>query len=178
MNRLQTLLADTEDISVEDLWQTFQKEPKNSTEKHIPHKTARRNSHPWITPELSKLMKQRDRRYRKMKKQRTEELKAKVRTLRSVSYLVSWCFEPSQPQRAENKLQYIYKLFIPHVFLSFSLSLSQTTAQILSTFSECKTRKTTTHVLEPIYIRKHPKREPESSRETYFILWAYTGTMC
>ena len=83
MNRLQTLLADTEDISVEDLWQTFQKEPKNSTEKHIPHKTARRNSHPWITPELSKLMKQRDRRYRKMKKQRTEELKAEMRTLRS-----------------------------------------------------------------------------------------------
>ena len=73
-----------EDTSVEDLWQTCNMELANSTEKHIPHKTVgRKNSNPRITPELRKLMKKTDRKYRRMKKQRTEELKAEMRTLRS-----------------------------------------------------------------------------------------------
>ena len=32
--------------------------------------------------------------------------------------------------------------------------------------------------LSPFIFRGHSTREPASSRVTYFILWAYTGTMC
>ena len=53
--------------------------------------------------------------------------------------------------RAENKVQPISKLFIPQVVIP-QVSFSQTTAQIMSTISERKLRKTVTHVLEPIYI--------------------------
>ena len=47
----------------------------------------------------------------------------------------------------------IYLLVIPSPSHSItSLFFSKTTTQIISTISECKPRKTITHVLEPIYI--------------------------
>ena len=79
------------------------------------------------------------------------------------SFSEHWCYKPvSQTQlwvqstttdyiRAENKLQSILKLFLPQVIIP-QVSFSQTTSQILSTISECKPRKTLTHVSEPIYI--------------------------
>ena len=73
--------------------------------------------------------------------------------------LVSWCFEPSQPQRittgAEHKLHSISKLVISQVIIPQS------------------------HVFSSLFIfRGHSTREPASSRVTYFILRAYTVTMC
>ena len=52
--------------------------------------------------------------------------------------------------RTKHKLQSISKLFIPQVIIP-QVFLPQTIAQFLSTISERKTRKTITHVLEPIY---------------------------
>ena len=77
-----------------------------------------------------------------------------------VILLVSWCFEPSQPQRITSGLNTNFTLSPSYSFHKslyykssfFSLSLSQTTPQILSTISERKTRKTITHVLEPTNI--------------------------
>ena len=54
--------------------------------------------------------------------------------------------------RVEDKLQSISKLSIPHVIIQ-QVFFAQTTAHILwPTSLEHKTRKTITHVLEPIYI--------------------------
>ena len=53
--------------------------------------------------------------------------------------------------RAELKIQYISIVFMLQVFTP-QVFFVQTTAQILSTISERKTRKTIKHVLEPIYI--------------------------
>ena len=52
---------------------------------------------------------------------------------------------------ADHKLKPISKSFISQVIIP-QVFLSQTTAQILFTISERKTRKTIAHALEPIYI--------------------------
>ena len=51
--------------------------------------------------------------------------------------------------RAENKLQWIFYLFIPQVIIP-QASFSQTTNQIKYTISDHKNRKTIRHVLEPV----------------------------
>ena len=71
-----------------------------------------------------------------------------IMATKEVVKLVSWCFESSQPQkdyiRAEHKLQSISKVFIPQIIMQvfFFFFLSQSTAQILSTISKLKTKKT------------------------------------
>ena len=65
--------------------------------------------------------------------------------------LVSWCFEPSQPQRITSGLN-------TNFTLSPSYSFHKSCFLSLFTFHE------------------HSTWEPASSRVTYFILWAYTGT--
>ena len=51
-------------------------------EKHIPNKTARKKSStPWISLELCRLIKKRDQKCRRVKKQGTDELKAEVKEL-------------------------------------------------------------------------------------------------
>ena len=80
------------------------------------------------------------------------------RGLATFLYLVSWCFEPSQPQRITSGLntnllylQVIYftsHFITSHAFFYFSLFL----------------------------FREHSTRELASNRVTYFILRAYTGT--
>ena len=105
--------------------------------------------------------------------------------------LVSWYFEPSQPQRITLGLNTKFNLSPSYSFhkslyhkssssssssaSSFSSSFSQTTAQILSTISERKTGRT--NMFWSLFIfREHSTREPASSTVTYFILRAYTGT--
>ena len=82
------------------------------------------------------------------------------------SQFVSWCFEPNHSQRITSGLntnfrqtpsypfhKSLYKnRFFFFLFLLFFVFFSQSTFQILSTISECKTRKAITHVLGPIYI--------------------------
>ena len=72
--------------------------------------------------------------------------------------LVSWCFEPSQPQRITSGLN-----------TNFTLSPSYS-------FHESLYHKSC--FLSLFIFRGHSTREPASGRVTYFILRAYTGTMC
>ena len=74
-----------------------------------------------------------------------------------VSQLVSWCFKPSQPQRITSGLN-----------KNFTLSQSQPFHK--SSYNKVR-------VLSLFIFRGHPTWEPASSRVTYFILRAYTGTM-
>ena len=76
----------------------------------------------------------------------------------NIIQLVSWCFEPCQPQRITSGLN-----------TNFSLSPS-------SHFTSHHTTKSL--FFSPFIFRGHSTREPASSRVTYFILRAYTGTMC
>ena len=71
--------------------------------------------------------------------------------------IVIWCFERSKPQGITSRLNKNFNRSpihsTSHYITSLSFfSLSQTTAQILSTISDRKTRKTIMHVLDPIYI--------------------------
>ena len=72
------------------------------------------------------------------------------------SWLVSGCFEPSQPQRITSGLN-----------TNFSLSPSYSFHESLYHKSCC---------LSLFIFRGHSTRKPASGRVTYFILWAYTGT--
>ena len=74
------------------------------------------------------------------------------------SYLASWCFEPSPPQRITSGLN-----------TNFTLSPSYS-------FHKSSYHKSCFFSL--FIFRGHSTQEPVSSRVTYFILWAYTGTMC
>ena len=91
----------------------------------------------------------------------------------STSYFVSWCFEPSQPQRITSGLNTDFSpspSYSVHKSLYHKSFFFQTTAQILSTILEHKTRKTITHILQSIYNPRVLNTEPASSRLTYFIL--------
>ena len=70
--------------------------------------------------------------------------------------LVCWCFdfEPNQPQRITSGLNTNFNLSPSHSFHKslYHKSFFLKPAQILSTIPGRKTRKTITHVLEPIYI--------------------------
>ena len=71
-------------------------------------------------------------------------------------YLVSWCFEPSQPQKITSGLNTNFALSPAYSFHKSSYHMSC----FLSTF----------------IFRGHSTREPAFNRVTYFILRAYIGT--
>ena len=70
--------------------------------------------------------------------------------------LVSWCFEPSQPQRITSGLKTNFSLspaYSSHEsWYTPQISFSQTTTKTITTISERKPRKTIAHVLQPIHI--------------------------
>ena len=72
--------------------------------------------------------------------------------------LVSWCFEPSQPHRITSGLNTDFTLSPSHSF--HKSSWHKSCFWSLSIF------------------RGRSTREPASSRVTYFIPRAYTGSMC
>ena len=74
------------------------------------------------------------------------------------SYLVSWCFMPSQPQRITSGLNTIFTLSPSYSFHESSYHKSR--------------------FLRLFLFRGHSTWEPASGRVTDFILWAYTGTIC
>ena len=78
--------------------------------------------------------------------------------LPEVRSFVRWCFEPSQPQRITSGLYTIFTLSQSYSFHKSSYHKS------------C--------FLSLLIFRGHSTREPTSGRVTYFILQAYTGTMC
>ena len=96
--------------------------------------------------------------------------------------LVSWCFQPSQPQGITLRLNTNFNLSLSYWFhISLyhkSFFPPKTTTQILSTISERKIKtEKQLHMLWSLFIfRQHSTREPASSRVTYFILLAHAGT--
>ena len=62
--------------STEELWTLFRDKLQTAIKDHIPHKQARaKENKPWVSPALRRLIKKRDRVFKKMRKQGTEELK-------------------------------------------------------------------------------------------------------
>lgn len=58
-----------ENRSTEELWQHFKQAIQDSSAKNIPLKTPKqKSSYPWINQDIRRLIKKRDRKYRKMKK--------------------------------------------------------------------------------------------------------------
>ena len=79
---------------------------------------------------------------------------------RIVCLLFSWCFEPSQPQRFTSGLN-----------TNFNFTLSPSYSFYKSSYHK-------SCFLSLFIFRGHSTREHASGRVTYFILQAYTGTMC
>ncbi|KAI8495879.1 hypothetical protein Bbelb_262950 [Branchiostoma belcheri] len=75
------LLKDT--ATTEELWSTFKDTVQAAVKEFIPHKQARtKENKPWITPVLHRLIKRRDRVFKKMRKQGTQDLKVQYKKLR------------------------------------------------------------------------------------------------
>ena len=77
--------------NIDEVWEKFKNTLLESMEKHIPKKNTRpRDSYPWITHEIKKMIKKRDRQSKKLKKNpRLVELEAKYKeTRRGVKKLI------------------------------------------------------------------------------------------
>ena len=106
----QKMESEKHTTSTEKLWTNFRNILKAAVTDFIPHKRTRSKvSKPWITPQLRKLIKRRERIYKKMKEQDTEDLKEENKKLRSEiqrqlrrSYWSYLCdiFEDSEQQQA------------------------------------------------------------------------------
>ena len=90
-----------------------------------------------------------------------------------VSYLVSWCLEPSQPQRTTLGLNTNFTLFPSHSFHKSSYHKSCFFCCCFVCVCVCVC---VWFFFSQFIFRGHSTREPASSRVTYFILQAYTGT--
>ena len=77
-------MAQKKETKTEELVTKFNKECVDSVKRHVPHRTKgkKRESYPWITITIKKLIRRRDRQYRKMKKKGTKELKDEVKMLK------------------------------------------------------------------------------------------------
>ena len=103
--------------------------------------------------------------------------------IHKVSQLVSWCFEPSQPQkdyciRAEHKLQSISKVFI---HCTTSLFCSKHSSNSINNFGTQNQKNNNTCFAAYLYSAgtQHGDLHHLSvkmSRVVYFILQAHTGT--
>ena len=66
--------------STEELWLIFKTNLNQSVTNHIPHKMAKqKDSLPWLTPTVRKLIKRRDRLYKKHKKSADPSIKSKLK---------------------------------------------------------------------------------------------------
>ncbi|KAL8575239.1 hypothetical protein ACOMHN_042360 [Nucella lapillus] len=84
MKGLHSKIAEKPTSSAEELWSSFKEGLQSSIVENIPHKTTRRRAgQPWITTDIRKLINQRDKKYKQMKKKGTFELKTDLLHLRS-----------------------------------------------------------------------------------------------
>ena len=69
-----TLNTEGDSIPTEELWSSFKDTLHAGVQKHIPHKKVRlKESKSWITPAIRRLIKKRDRLYKKMRKKGREK---------------------------------------------------------------------------------------------------------
>ena len=68
-NELQRLYSENADV--ESMWQHFHDQYSNIVKTNIPTKILKQKvNHPWIKPDVKKMMKKRDKKFRKLKKKR------------------------------------------------------------------------------------------------------------
>ena len=83
MNELYKDIRSMANPTTEELWSSFRNKLQAAVEKYIPHKqTKPKDSKPWITPALRRLMKKRDRMFKKMRKQGCVEYEEQYKDLR------------------------------------------------------------------------------------------------
>ena len=83
MNLSSTIVESKDTTATEELWNIFKTTLQDAVKEHIPHKTTRAKiSQPWVTAEIRKLIHQRDRVYKRMKKTGSEKLKDEAKNLR------------------------------------------------------------------------------------------------
>ena len=79
--------ADPSNRTVDDNWNDFKTTLMSSLNKHIPRKTlSTRKDIPWMTPEIKRKIRKKQRLYNKQKKTENAEDKRKFRELRSYPY--------------------------------------------------------------------------------------------
>ena len=77
-------MIDSGEKSMDEIWEHFKETLLDSMTKNIPKKATRpRDSYPWITVEIKKLIKKRDRLSKKRKKRPSDELDTKYRDVRN-----------------------------------------------------------------------------------------------
>ena len=80
-NELQRLHSDNADV--ESMWLFFHEQYTNIIKTNIPTKMLKQKvNHPWIKPDVKKLLKKRDSKFRKLKKTGSEKLKEEIRVLK------------------------------------------------------------------------------------------------
>ena len=78
-----TLNTKGDSIPTEELWSSFKDTLHAGVQKHIPHKKVRlKESKPWITPAIRRLIRKRDRLYKKMRKRGREKYEKPYKDLR------------------------------------------------------------------------------------------------
>jgi hypothetical protein len=72
-------------LNVEDMWDKFKTTITALVKDHIPHKTAKsKDSQPWINNDIRKLIKRRDRLYKKSKKTGNQTINKKYKETKHV----------------------------------------------------------------------------------------------
>ena len=83
VNLSSTIVESKDTTATEELCKIFKTTLQNAVKEHIPHKTTRAKiSQPLVTAEIRKLIHQRDRVYKRMKKTGSEKLKDEAKNLR------------------------------------------------------------------------------------------------
>lgn len=78
-------MKDNNGHDANDLWNIFKNNLDSSIRKHIPHKNAKtKDSLPWISPDTKRLIKKRDKWYKKMKKSADPKHKEKFKELKRI----------------------------------------------------------------------------------------------
>ena len=121
----------------------------------VDRRTDRRTSDSKILPLTSLIIME----FKLVSRQDDAELKRIGTLFMSVAQLVSWCFEPSQPQRITSGLN-----------TNFTISPSYSIHK--SSYHK------TCFFLSLFIFWRYSTRKPASGRVSYFILQACTGTMC
>ncbi|CAG2188420.1 unnamed protein product [Mytilus edulis] len=104
INLQHTIQEKVNTHTVDELWLEFKTKLNELVSEHIPHKKlTTKNKTPWVTFETRKLMKKRDRLYKKMKKSGNDNMRNKYKQIK----------HQVQKQPRQSYWQYIEKIVTP-----------------------------------------------------------------
>ena len=109
-NAQATIETDSQNSDVESLWETFKSCLQTAIKKHIPHRTSsHRDRPPWITQKVRRLIRARNRLFKKIQKHSTDARKERLnslkKTIRKASKEAYWTYTESlitEENRANN----------------------------------------------------------------------------